>query len=63
MKQTSVTVGPGFCSLLFMVFLVLKLTGVIHWSWWWVTSPMWMPVALFLVVLVVAVSIAEMKGR
>ena len=28
---------------LFIVFLVLKLTGTIDWSWWWVTSPLWLP--------------------
>ena len=28
--------GIGFCTLLFLVFLVLKLCGVISWSWWWV---------------------------
>ena len=34
-------------ALLFMVFMVLKLTGVIGWSWWWVTAPLWgMPVLL-----------------
>lgn len=27
----------------FIVFLVLKLTDVIDWSWWWVTSPLWIP--------------------
>lgn len=27
----------------FVVFLVLKLTGVIGWSWWWVVSPLWIP--------------------
>lgn len=31
----------GFPALLFLVFLVLKLTNVIDWSWWWVTSPLW----------------------
>lgn len=30
-----------FPSLLFLVFLVLKLTHVIDWSWWWVTAPTW----------------------
>jgi uncharacterized membrane protein YhdT len=30
--------------LLFIVFLVLKLTGFINWSWWWVTSPLWIPI-------------------
>jgi hypothetical protein len=31
---------------LFLLFLILKLTHVIDWSWWWVTSPLWLPVAL-----------------
>lgn len=33
--------------LLFLVFLVLKLIHVITWSWWWVTAPLWGPLALF----------------
>lgn len=28
-------------SVLFVVFLVLKLMGIIAWSWWWVTAPLW----------------------
>lgn len=28
-------------SYLFILFLVLKLTGIIAWSWWWVTAPLW----------------------
>jgi hypothetical protein len=39
-----------FTLLLFVVFLTLKLTGVIAWSWWWVTSPLWIPIALGLIV-------------
>lgn len=38
--------GIGFLGALFLVFLVLKLTNVINWSWWWVTAPLWMPLAL-----------------
>jgi len=37
-----------FLGLLFLVFLILKLAHVIEWSWWWVTSPLWLPVALTL---------------
>ena len=37
-----------FWALLFLVFLILKLAHVIEWSWWWVTSPLWLPVALIL---------------
>ncbi len=45
--------GVGFGGLLFLVFLVLKLTGVIAWSWWWVTAPLWAPLLLALVLLAV----------
>ena len=40
-KETVVRVGPGPLFLLFVVFLVLKLTEAIDWSWWWVTAPLW----------------------
>ena len=33
--------GISFLSLLFLIFLTLKLTGVIAWSWWWITAPLW----------------------
>jgi hypothetical protein len=42
--------GIGFFGLLAIVFITLKLTGVIAWSWWWVLSPLWGPVAVVLVV-------------
>jgi len=54
-KNTSIQVGPGFGGLLFLVFLVLKLTGHIGWSWWWVTAPLWAP-------LVVVFAIAAVGG-
>lgn len=45
--------GIGFGAILFVVFLVLKLTETIDWSWWWVTAPLWIPVALTLVCLII----------
>lgn len=33
--------GIGFGGLLLLLFITLKLTGVITWSWWWVMSPLW----------------------
>jgi hypothetical protein len=36
----------SFTVVLFLIFLVLKLTKVIDWSWWWVTSPLWIGVIL-----------------
>jgi len=57
--QTSSSGGIGLAGATFIVFLVLKLVGIIDWSWWWVTAPLWISVAfgiLFLgVVLIVAV--------
>lgn len=44
--------GIGFGGLLTIVFIVLKLCGVINWSWLWVLSPMWIS-AIIVVVLVV----------
>lgn len=52
-SQTSGGIGLG--GALFIVFLVLKLVGVISWSWWWVFSPLWIPFILFLLILGVIV--------
>lgn len=49
MKET----GIGLDVILFLVFLILKLTGHIDWSWWWVTSPLWIPIAIVICFLVI----------
>jgi hypothetical protein len=48
-----------FCDLLTVAFIVLKLTGVITWSWWWVLSPIWIPLAIVLIVFIIVVIIAS----
>lgn len=45
--------GIGVLGLLGVVFVTLKLVGVIDWSWWWVTLPFWGGLALVLGVLAV----------
>lgn len=40
--------GLGIPTILLVVFLVLKLTNNIDWSWWWVLSPLWIPFALLI---------------
>jgi phosphoglycerol transferase MdoB-like AlkP superfamily enzyme len=45
--------GIGVFGLLGVAFVVLKLTGYIDWSWWWVTAPFWGGFALFLGVLLI----------
>lgn len=42
------------CSVLFVLFLALKLTGHIDWSWWWVTAPLWGPWALLVIAIAAA---------
>lgn len=43
--------GIGIGMVLFLIFLVLKLTGHIAWSWWWITAPLWGPFALIITIL------------
>ena len=49
--SSSSSSGIGFFGLLTIVFIVLKLTEVISWSWLWVLSPMWIPMGVFLLVI------------
>jgi membrane protein YdbS with pleckstrin-like domain len=51
-KNNSASSGLGLGTVLFLIFLVLKLVGVIDWSWWWVTSPLWISAALTVLILV-----------
>ncbi len=54
--ESNTSTGIGLPGAVFLVFLILKLTDKIDWSWWWVTSPLWLLPAIVLVVfLVVAV--------
>ncbi len=52
-KEVKITSGLGFGSVLFITFMVLKLTNVINWSWWWVTAPLWIPVAIVVSILII----------
>ena len=45
-SSSSASGGIGFCGLLTILFIGLKLVHVIDWSWWWVLSPLWVPLAL-----------------
>lgn len=50
--------GIGFFGLLTVLFIGLKLTGYIDWSWWWVLSPMWIPIAIVLTIGLICLIIA-----
>ena len=52
-KETNGGLGLGM--ILFLIFMTLKLTGNITWSWWWVASPLWIPILLVMGVIALAV--------
>lgn len=45
-SKSSNSFGMSFLVLLGLIFIVLKLTGFINWSWWWVTMPFWVGIAI-----------------
>lgn len=47
-QTTTASGGIGATGLLGIAFIVLKLCGVIDWSWWWVLSPYWLTLAFLL---------------
>lgn len=53
MNDNKCTTGRSITGLLGIVFIVLKLCNVINWSWWWVLSPFWIPLAMVLIILIV----------
>lgn len=61
MSEATSSQGVSFLGLLLLLFIGLKLTDQIAWSWWWVLAPLWGPSALVLVILVVAIPIAALR--
>jgi hypothetical protein len=55
--------GLGLGVILFLIFMVLKLTGYITWSWWYVTLPLWGPISLVLVITGIVALIAYNKYK
>jgi len=51
-SSSSSSSGLGFTGALTIVFIVLKLTHVIDWSWWWVLSPIWISTLIVIAVLI-----------
>ena len=57
------TTGDFFISGLTILFIALKLTGYISWSWWWVLSPLWISILLALVVGTLVIMISGTKDK
>lgn len=64
MENKNTTVKTvGFSGLLTIAFIVLKLCGVIAWSWLWVLSPLWIAFLLKLIVVLIVMVIALIANR
>ena len=62
-KITTSYTGLSFLQVLTIVFVVLKLTNVINWSWWCVLMPLWLPITIFLsIMFFVLVSVFLIKA-
>ena len=56
--------GMGLGTILFLIFLVLKLTNYIDWSWWWVSAPLWVTAILYIVIaIIMATYLQKRRGR
>lgn len=66
MNNTNVNIklggSTGLMSLLFVLFLALKLTHVIAWSWWWIFAPMWGPLAIFIAIMIIVFIVAVIEA-
>lgn len=61
--KTTVRIGINFAEALGVVFIVLRLCGVIDWPWVWVLAPIWVPIGLWLLAVLIAFIWAMMKDR
>lgn len=63
MSTTQTSGGIGLGTILFIVFLILKLTNTIDWSWWWITAPLWIPIGLALILFTIYGLIMYMDNK
>ncbi len=62
-ESTQTAIGISLPVVVFLIFLTLKLCKVITWSWWWVTSPLWIMAALTLAVLLISMVVLVLRVR
>jgi hypothetical protein len=66
MEKNNKSTSLGFGTILFLIFLTLKLTGlgvVATWSWWWVFSPILIPLASLLVIFIIIGIVTYINNR
>lgn len=60
--SSSSSSGVSFFGLLAVLFIGLKLTGYINWSWWMVTAPIWGPMLVGIVIMLLVLAIYLYKA-
>lgn len=61
--NNTVRSGINFFDVLGIVFIILRLCGVIGWPWVWVLAPIWVPIGLWLLAVLIAIIVAARKRR
>lgn len=62
-QNTNASAGAGFFTLLGVAFIVMKLCGVINWSWLWVLAPLWVPLAIVGILIIIVIAIGMIKDK
>jgi len=55
--------GIGFCGALTLIFITLKLTNLIDWSWVWVLAPLWISLSLALIIAAIVIVVALIHNK
>ncbi len=63
MKESKIQYGLGFFDLLELIFIALKLTGVIDWRWVWVLAPAWGQLVLVLIIMSIGLLVMKLNDR
>lgn len=64
MKQKiNIQTSPGLLPILGLIFIILKLVGVITWSWWWVLAPIYIPLAICLIILIITIVVILINSK
>lgn len=62
-NSKNVTVNFPIFGILGLIFITLKLTGHITWSWMWVLAPFWIPIAMVLVIFLIVFIVGMFTSR
>lgn len=62
MEKINIKFSGLLTTLLTVLFVGLKLTNYINWSWWWILSPLWIPIVLAILLIILIGIVYCLKG-